>query len=386
MSRLKQTFTSYLRSARYLSLEPGRTWPTSLLAIVWVRGRYGMNPDNLAFFSLDGKWPKRPGDYVHRWNQIEGFMRRMNPEMHYFAVDDKIVFYQRCLGNSLPTPAILAAIPAANAGGDAGPRSVPAVGTAQDLAAQFDSRPGQEFFCKPLGGINGKGGFGFKRTADGFSCKGRPVSAEALFFQIQGVAERYGTMIVQERLHLHPSMLAVSPSGALSTVRVLTCLDDGAVRPVAALLKICAGDNETDNFHQGMNGNLVASIDLETGRLSKAVGSASREFPLMRSYSNHPDNQHPIEDFQLPNWPELLALAKRGHDEFSEFWTLGWDVALTNRGPVLIEANPIWATGFMQVAAGKGMRDEFDRWKARLEKGAGHEARVQQDRAEEAGR
>ncbi|MFP5406778.1 MAG: hypothetical protein ACLGHY_10730, partial [Gammaproteobacteria bacterium] len=74
-----------------------------------------MNPDNLAFFSLDGKWPKRPGDYVHGWNQIDGFMLKMNPEKHYFAVDDKIAFYRRCLGTSLPTPAILAVIPAANA-------------------------------------------------------------------------------------------------------------------------------------------------------------------------------------------------------------------------------------------------------------------------------
>ncbi|MFP5407114.1 MAG: sugar-transfer associated ATP-grasp domain-containing protein, partial [Gammaproteobacteria bacterium] len=170
--------------------------------------------------------------------------------------------------------------------------------------------------------------------------------------------------------------------GAAAGVERAPRREDGVVRPVAAILKICAGDNETDNFHQGMNGNLVASIDLATGRLSKGVSSASREFPLMRSYSNHPDNQHPIEGFQLPDWADLLALAERGHREFSEFWTLGWDVALTDRGPVLIEANPIWATGFLQAAAGKGMRGEFDRWKARLEKGVARGAPTQ-GRAEE---
>jgi hypothetical protein len=366
MSNLLDTVRSYSRAASYLALEPGRTWLSSLLRLAWARSRYGMGPDNFAFFSRDGKWPKKLGDYVHGRIQVNAFMKRMNRVANFAAVDDKIAFYLRCLRSSLPTPAIVAAVPATGAKQDEAAGSVVVCRTAEELKSQLDRTLLADFFCKPLGGINGKGGFGLRKVQNGFQCGGNVLPIVELFQRIRSDADRFGTMILQERLQVHREMLKISPSGALSTVRVVTCLEDGTVRIVAAILKICAGDNETDNFAKGLTGNLVANIDIESGRLAKAVGSASSEFPLMRSYAEHPDNGYRIEDFLLPDWNDLRALVTAAHFEFSEFWTLGWDIALTDKGPVIIETNPVWATGFLQVAAGKGMRHEFDRWKQRL--------------------
>ena len=73
----------------------------------------------------------------------------------------------------------------------------------------------------------------------------------------------------------------------------------------------------------------------------------------MRSVSNHPDNMQPFEDFQLPDWGELQKLIVAAHRQFAEFWTLGFDIGLTDRGPVLVEANPDWAVDILQVAARK---------------------------------
>lgn len=368
IGRLKNTFHSYVRSTGYLAREPGRTWPTTLLKIVWTRGRYRMNPNNLSYYSLDGRWPANPGEYIHRWFEIEKLQKKMNPVKANPAVNDKIIFYQRCVRNSLPTPRVFSAVVDEKASAAVDFDPIPVSRTSAEFAATLGALPDQEFFCKPLDGINGKGGFAFQRTASIFSREGKPISLESLYALIQEKIAKFGTMIVQERLRLHPTMLLISPSGALSTARVVTCLEDGEVRIVASILKICTGANETDNFVHGLTGNLIANIDSETGRLSKAVGSASREFPYMRSVSNHPDNMQPFEGFQLPDWAELKKLIVAAHRQFAEFWTLGWDIGLTDRGPVLVEANPDWAVDILQVAARKGMRHEFDRWETQLSK------------------
>jgi hypothetical protein len=326
-----------------------------------------MNPENLAFFSRDGEWPSRLGDYVHGRIQVNAFLKKMNPVESYAEVDDKVVFYLRCTRSSLPTAAIVTAVHGSkeNQSFDVH-SSILVCRSGFELASRLQSVQVEDYFCKPMGGINGKGGFAIKRTGQSFLCGQDVLTSTELYERIRANGDRYGTMILQERLHLHSQMLKISPSGALSTVRVVTCLEEGKVRIVAALLKICAGDNETDNFDKGLTGNLVANIDLDSGVLAKAVGSASREFPLMRSYSKHPDNGHRIDGFQLPDWNDLRGLVVRAHQEFSEFWTLGWDIALTDKGPVIIETNPIWATGFLQAAAGRGIRHEFDRWQAEL--------------------
>ena len=47
--------------------------------------------------------------------------------------------------------------------------------------------------------------------------------------------------------------------------------------------------------------------------------------------------------FALPHWDECISLVCRAHDDaFPAFAALGWDVALTPAGPVLLETNLNW--------------------------------------------
>jgi hypothetical protein len=380
ISRITNTFSRYARAARFFALEPGRTWLGSWAAILWFRIRHGMSPFYLALFTIDGKWPQNPSEYVqHQIDKVESFMHRMNPVAAYAAVDDKVEFYLRCRRRTLPTPRILTAVPPPGSISTRTGAEIPLSRTAEEFRANLTESGIEEFFCKPLDGINGKGGFGF--TVRGFSgSKNSGASpAEQLFERVCEAASRYGSMIVQERVALHPHMRSISPSGALSTVRVVTSLEHGnEVRLVASILKICVGTNETDNFARGLKGNLIANIDPATGRLSAAIGSVNPDFPLLRSLQNHPDNNAKIAGFQLPDWDQLLSLVKVAHREFSEFWTLGWDIALTDKGPILIEANPVWATAFLQTASGKGMKHEFVRWQKQLSE---REARTAEERS-----
>jgi hypothetical protein len=361
---------SYYAVSAHLALGTGRNRVTTLLDALWFRLRYGMSGEELAFYSLDGRKPAHPDEFITGKDDIYAFMRkRMIRRDRSRAVDNKLAFHLRCTSNSIPTSAKVLAV--APAGADISTTGVelPFARTPGEFEQLLDGSHLQEFFCKPLSGQNGNGGFGFKRLGKGFSARATTLSGDELFEQIRARADKYRTMIVEERLRLHPSMRGVSPSGALSTVRMVTALENGQVRVIAAILKICAGNNETDNFHQGLTGNLIANIDLKSGQLSKAISSANRDFPVMRTFDRHPDSQQLLEGFQLPDWTKLLSLVDAAHREFSEFWTLGWDMALSDRGPVIVEANPVWAVEFLQLASGRGLRPQFDRWKQELAQG-----------------
>ena len=49
-----------------------------------------------------------------------------------------------------------------------------------------------------------------------------------------------------------------------------------------------------------------------------------------------------IEGFQLPLWNETLNLVKQAALCFLPIRTIGWDIAISPRGPVIMEANMWW--------------------------------------------
>ena len=53
----------------------------------------------------------------------------------------------------------------------------------------------------------------------------------------------------------------------------------------------------------------------------------------------HPDTDAQITGRVLPLWAETQALAARAHAAFADRLLIGWDIAITRDGPVLIEGN-----------------------------------------------
>jgi hypothetical protein len=47
-------------------------------------------------------------------------------------------------------------------------------------------------------------------------------------------------------------------------------------------------------------------------------------------------------------WDAVLALAISAHRVFSQFPSVGWDVAITSDGPVLMEGNYDWGVNLVQ--------------------------------------
>jgi hypothetical protein len=91
-----------------------------------------------------------------------------------------------------------------------------------------------------------------------------------------------------------------------------------------------------------------ALIDMTSGRLM----SAPRE-PYGAKSSNHKLGKDSDEGVVLPDWDTVLQHTKVAHQACSNFVFLGWDVAFTEHGPMLLEGNVNWTASDYQRLHGE---------------------------------
>jgi hypothetical protein len=198
------------------------------------------------------------------------------------------------------------------------------------------SLPDQDLFVKPAAGRGGRGAERWDRIARlTFSGpEGEELSGDDLLGRLVERSKRR-SLIIQPRLKPHPDLVPIT-SGALPTMRVLTCLNaDGEPEVIGAVLRMSHGANRTvDNAHAG---GIGASVEVTSGALSKAsnLGSDAR----LGWFSEHPDTGAPIEGKIVPCWDEAKALAVAGHRHFKDRVVIGWDIAVLEDGPIFVEGN-----------------------------------------------
>ncbi len=57
----------------------------------------------------------------------------------------------------------------------------------------------------------------------------------------------------------------------------------------------------------------------------------------------------------MPYWEEVKSLALRAATAFPWVHGVGWDIAISEQGPVLIEGNRAWSPELMQMPAPYGL-------------------------------
>jgi len=161
--------------------------------------------------------------------------------------------------------------------------------------------------------------------------------------------------LVEEYIVQHDDLMKLSPSG-LNTVRIITQLtSDNKVDIVAGRLRISV-NSYVDNLAAG---NIVACIDIKTGIVSTDAISNDITKP---TYSNHPITGAKIRGFQVPFWHETLEMIQKAALKYTDNRSVGWDVAITNVGPELLEANHDWCKLVFQLPAKKGLKHLLERY------------------------
>ncbi|MGH6893686.1 MAG: sugar-transfer associated ATP-grasp domain-containing protein [Dongiaceae bacterium] len=125
-------------------------------------------------------------------------------------------------------------------------------------------------------------------------------------------------------------------AGALCTVRLLSCRNHaGDFEVTNAAFRMAVNPvSPVDNFHSG---GIAAAVDIATGRLGPATDLGHG--PDFKWHDRHPFTGAEITGRQLPMWRETVDLAVRAHRVFHDYVLVGWDVAVLEDGPCVIEGN-----------------------------------------------
>lgn len=264
--------------------------------------------------------------------------RRYNPQTSECLTEDKAVFYAYCSAFGLPVPAHYAVFDVPNGWSSTGE----ILRDRRDWERFFREHLPKEFVVKPAAGVYGQGVNVYKRTAAGFlDASGTERTASALYETLRS-DDRYRRFVIQERLRSHPDLERLSGTAALQTARLVTWVrSDGEVEIYRMALKIIAGGGVTDNYEDGRTGNLIANIGIEEGTLEPAIGGGPNGIGF-RVVREHPKTGVAFSGFHVPYWQEARRLVSRAASLFWPIRTIGWDVAFTPDGPVLIEGNMWW--------------------------------------------
>lgn len=161
-------------------------------------------------------------------------------------------------------------------------------------------------------------------------------------------------LIFEEVVRQTAQMNALNPS-SVNTVRMMTTLSpDGTSKVFAAFLKIGRLGKSVDNA--GAGGNVDASIDIETGEICHAIQFDGID--KVKEIDSHPDTGAQLNGVVLAHWDEIKQIVNSYQSAFPFLKACGWDIALTDDGPVVIEVNDFWDQ-LGQLFIRRGWRNEI---------------------------
>lgn len=137
-----------------------------------------------------------------------------------------------------------------------------------------------------------------------------------------------GQVLLEEFITQHPDLNRLAPD-SVNSLRIVTFRRDDTVTELARVLKMGTGA-AIDNFGAG---GLYTTLDAHGVALYGGLGNSGRVI------ATHPQTGVEIEGFQVPDFDRVLDLADRLARVVPEIPYVGWDIAVTPDGPIVIEGN-----------------------------------------------
>ncbi|MBS1495161.1 MAG: hexapeptide transferase [Bacteroidetes bacterium] len=164
-----------------------------------------------------------------------------------------------------------------------------------------------------------------------------------------------GNNMVEEFVVQHDDIMKISPSG-LNTIRIITQLNSkDEVEILGARFRISV-NSSVDNLAAG---NIAAPIDENTGVVN---GPGVYSDITKPDEIVHPITKEKILGFKIPFWSETLNLVKEAALSNKTNRSIGWDLAITNDGPDIIEGNHDWCKLLWQLPVKKGLKHDLEKY------------------------
>jgi hypothetical protein len=237
---------------------------------------------------------------------------------------DKLAFYELCQTHGIPTPEILAVF----------------APTGKQMDFRSGMPPPHDLFVKVRTGQGGLGAERFRWDCAVFqSNRGCRLGPDELGGYLAKRARTENlTLLVQPALSNHPDLRADS-NRPLATARLVTGRSIyGEVTPIFCFILFGLPDEITAHT------DCVTLIDVANGRFMPPP----QDNPVYQ-YRQFSWN----EAYTLPDWGAALCHVKAAHNACFNIVFIGWDVAFTPDGPMILEGNTNWSAGTYQSLRGE---------------------------------
>lgn len=169
--------------------------------------------------------------------------------------------------------------------------------------------------------------------------------------------------LIFEGLIRQTAQFASFNASSVNTVRFMTLLyPNGEAKIIATFIKIGRAGSCVDNA--GSGGNVDVCIDVETGEIKYAIQYDG--WRKITEIEKHPDSGTQLNGVVIKNWEQIKAEVIRFQQAMPWCKAAGWDIAITDKGPLVIEVNDFWdRTGQYFIRRGwrNEIRDCYKAWK-----------------------
>jgi hypothetical protein len=321
-------------NGRFIKKQTGKGIARQTYEQIGLANRFAILPPWRYIFELhDDSKKAHAGEYLNHFEMKAGLYKLLRyyngglpipAERSAGCIKDKARLKTRCNDNGIATTPILWIIE-----------------KGQIIKIDWRSTeelPEMDLFVKPSAEQGGGGtsrwnylGSGQFRYSDG-----KIMTGDEMLGRLQKTSE-HKAYLVQPRLVNHREIIDLA-NGTLATIHVMSCRNESDDYEVTnAVFRMARSTaSVVGNYHAG---GIAANVDIQTGVSGRgtrgAWGTATDG-----GYERHPEANAPILYRKLPCWPELIHFVQHAHSRlFSDQVVIGWDIAILDTGPCLIEAN-----------------------------------------------
>lgn len=301
IDRIKDaSFARMKTHIREIHKESGRSSLSIFLDMIWCTLRYGVGYLEYHVFGFAYIRGKKLRKTFMTMNDNLSLVRRVNQAKYRCIFKNKLKFWERF---SEYTGRAYLNLEEADA----------------EALEQFVTEH-QTVFAKPADDF---GGHGIKKIC---ACDVKDYSA--LYEELKTT----GNVLVEEQIVQHAEMDRLNPS-CINTLRMVTLVKDGKPHLMYTLVRVGDGTRVVDNISSG---GMYAPV-WEDGKIAKPAFCDSTG----QYYNKHPLTGTDFVGFAIPDYDKAVELVLQAALVVEQIKYVGWDVALSDHGPVLVEGNVI---------------------------------------------
>lgn len=289
-------YGAMVRTAKTVHERCGKSTLAALIDMVVCGAKYQAGYMDYLVFEMYALAPAQRETYITR-GKNNAYVRLLNPQEHWHLLDDKVEFLKRFDGFH-------------------GREWLDLRECGEDKFNDFCSRH-EKVVAKPLDGTCGRG-IEFLDTTDS-------TVMDGLYARLRE-GKQY---LAEEFIVQHPDISRIYPQ-SVNTLRLVTIRNHDTVHLVFSSMRIGNG-LKVDNLNSG---GMAAIVDEQTEKIS--TPGADKDG---KAYYTHPMTGVELIGTQIPLYRESVELVKQAAMKIPELGYIGWDVAVTETRPVMIEAN-----------------------------------------------